>query len=194
MKLFRNIVLVVVLSFTVGVSANANEKYDMDIPIEESGEVKQEVLNIVQEQIEKVPDIVKDRFVEDSWRLIVTDENIAKTEFDGAYLIVNAATICDYKYIKISNRVTAANVSTIHEFGHFLYKVAGRFDNEEDVKDVYELEKDNKGKALSSGNGLSNHREFYAEVFYVYCNSKEDAISAYPGMVSIIEKDIESIV
>ncbi len=194
MKLFRNIALVVVLSFTVGVSVNANEKYDTDIPIEESGEVKQEVLDIVQEQIEKVPDIVKDRFVEDSWRLIVTDENIAKTEFDGVYLIVNAATVCDDKYIKISNRMTAASTSTIHEFGHFLYKIAGRFDNEEDVKDAYELEKDNKGEALSGGNGLSNHREFYAEVFYLYCVNIEDAISTYPEMVSIIEKDIKSII
>ena len=163
------------------------------LPIEQSGSIESDILNIAVEQVNSVPYIVLERFKELSWRFILTDENIAKTELEGRYLLVNAVTSFDGSYIKVSNRRTAASTATAHEFGHFLYYIAGRFDDDNEVNTAYLKEKDNRGFALSGGNGLSDCVEFYAEVFYNYCSDKEAACRLYPITCAIIEHDLNYI-
>lgn len=166
---------------------------DVVIPIEQSGTIDRAVLNTIEEQLELVPGNIRSSFVNNKWRIVATDEDISKTEFGGAYKSIRGATLFDKSTIKIHNRLIAAKTATCHEFGHYLYSVAGRFDDSKEVEDAYQSEKDNKGKPTSGGNGLSSAIEFYAEVFYIYCSDKDYAVRYYPIMCSILEKDISSV-
>lgn len=173
--------------------AYAEDDPYVGVPIVQHGNISEDVLITISSQLSLIPLSIKSKFNADGWCLLATDENIAKTEFSGEYDLLRGVTNFADNYIKIDNRVAAAQTATVHEFGHYLYYICNRFENNDEVINVFNEEKNNIGKAVSSGNGLDNCREFYAEVFYLYCNYRKLAMAKYPKMLSIIEDDIASI-
>lgn len=168
---------------------------DVTVPVERLENTSDDIYNEVVNQVGYVPDKLRKCFVDSGWRLILTSENIAQTEFGGQYKSIRGMTSYTNKYIKIHNRMIAAKTAVQHEFGHFLYDLSNRFygQKQKEICDAFELEKDNLGKALSGTNGLEEPIEFYAEVFFIYCTDNENARNLYPITVAIIDNDLAAL-
>lgn len=90
-------------------------------PVETIGEVDQSYVNRCEEALSQLPTQLCYLFVDYGWRFYVTDRDIAQTEFDGLYASVKGVTDVQSLYIKVEDRDSATDSSTIlHEFGHFL--------------------------------------------------------------------------
>lgn len=63
----------------------------------------------------------------------------------------------------------------------------------EEVISAFGQEKENYGQALSGTNGLDNHMEFYAEVFFLYCHDRVKACDLYPVVSGLIESDLAAL-
>lgn len=167
----------------------------VDIPVERLGDTDDDVNDEIIRQLSYVPDKLKTCFIKAGYTLYHTSEDVAQTEFSGKYKSVRGVTNYTGKYIKIHDRMVAARTAVCHEFGHILYSMAGRFDGNglEEVISAFGQEKENYGQALSGTNGLDNHMEFYAEVFFLYCHDRVKACDLYPVVSGLIESDLAAL-
>lgn len=60
----------------------------------------------------------------------------------------------------------------------------------EEIISAFGQEKENYGQTLSGTNGLDNHMEFYAEVFFLYCHDRVKACDLYPMISDLIKSDL----
>ena len=106
-------------------------------------------------EIEKIPEVVRDKFAELGWRYIVDCDAVARFSEE---LGMNCIGICSYgdKAIYVSE-----SSATIHEFGHFIHRVVG-FTAEFDA--IYEKESKNTLPLLRDYS-LTTSKEYFADCF-----------------------------
>ena len=105
------------------------------------GEIKGNVdsyyLSLLNKELNKLPSNVLNKFVNSGWHIYVTNENIAKTVFNGQYSSVQGVTIYRDKTILISAKESCIRESTIHEFGHFIDYTYNFSSNSIAFKNIY---------------------------------------------------------
>ena len=114
--------------------------------------------------INKVPEEVTNKFIQDGWRIVVGTEYINKWEQDNN---IQATALCSYanKTIYLKN-----SKSVCHEFGHYL-NYALNFPKH--IDDLYNSEKEALSK-LTGSYCKTNSSEFFAELFEYYVMYKNN--------------------
>ena len=119
---------------------------------ETKGNVDISYLNQLNTELNKLPSSLLNAFKRKGWHIYITDENIAKTYFGNKYSSVQGVTIYKDKVILIEARSVAIKESTIHEFGHFVYKE----------------ETDTFKSRISNSTCVRDEQELFAESFFYY--------------------------
>jgi hypothetical protein len=136
------------------------------------GEIKGNVdiyyLNLMNNELKKLPSNAIRRFVNSGWHIYVTNENIANTIFNGKYKSVQGVTIYSERTILIEARETAIKESTLHEFGHFIDYITGFESDEKEFKGIYDEEVDTFKSRIINSSCVRDEQEFFAETFYYY--------------------------
>lgn len=145
-------------------------------------------LNLMNIQINKLPENVLNRFQKEGWHIYVTTENIAKTQFGGKYKSVEGVTDYASKQILIEDRAKAINESVIHEFGHFIDYYSKFESSSEEFKKIYEEEVETFKKNISNPGCVTNTKEFFAEtIYYMYTNPSKCTPKAKAFALRVIQ-------
>ena len=161
------------------------------------GEIKGNVdihyLNLLNSELNKLPINVLNKFKSMGWHIYVTDENIAKTVFNGKYKSVQGVTVYSDSIILIEARETAIKESTIHEFGHFIdytYKnmyIKGFISDTNSFKSIYNEEVDLFKSRITNSSCVRDEQEFFAEtLYYIYKNPSKCTPKAYEYVNSVL--------
>ena len=137
------------------------------------GNVDQTYLNMLNNELNKLPQYLLKKFVSLGWHIYVTDENIAKTYFGGKYSSVQGVTIYTDKVILIEKRTTAIKESTIHEFGHFVDYASGFDSDSRYFMKVYEEEASLFKSKITNSSCVRDEQELFAEGFYYLFKNPE---------------------
>ena len=129
------------------------------------------------QEAEKVPKIIRDKFQEEGWSLVVGNEELAVWNNKNGKS-ASGLTIYGKKTLLVANAG-----SMVHEFGHFLHHHVRA---PETVEQLYEKEA-KQAEALLGEYAMTNDNEYFAEVFeyWIASNGNEDRLSklqaAAPG-------------
>jgi hypothetical protein len=147
---------------------------------ERKGNVSQSLINIANEELNKIPSNVLNKFESMGWHIYITDENIAKNYFDGVYSSVQGVTIYTERIILIENRESAIRNSVIHEMGHFLDSVTRYSSYSDEFNEIYNNEVNTFKSRIVNSSCVRDTAEFFAETFfYMYKNPSKCTEGAY---------------
>ena len=152
------------------------------------GNVDQRYLNLLNTELNKLPSKALTRFKNSGWHIYVTDENIAKTVFNGKYKSVQGVTLYSDKTILIEARDVAIKESTIHEFGHFIDYMKDFTSDSKEFKKIYAEEVNIFKSGIVNSSCVRDEQEFFAEtLYYIYKNPSKctEKASAYVNNIII---------
>ncbi len=135
---------------------------------ETKGNVDIYYLNLLNSELNKIPQPLLNAFKNKGWHIYVTDENIAKVYFGSKYSSVQGVTIYKDKIILIEARKVAISESTIHEFGHFVDYATGFNSNTRYFKNVYNEEAETFKSKIINSSCVRDEQELFAEGFFYY--------------------------
>lgn len=108
------------------------------------------------------------------WKIYLTTEYLAVTEFNGQYMFVSGATIKNSKTIKIWDSEYSILESLSHEIGHALNWIhasssAGLYSSSAEFIDIYNKEAQaSLNLERTSSHTISSHSEYFAECVNQY--------------------------
>lgn len=138
---------------------------------ETKGNVDIYYLNMLNKELNKLPKSVLNSFKRNGWHIYVTNENIAKTVFNGRYKSVQGVTIYKDQVILIEAREAAIKESTIHEFGHYVDYITGFETDEKKFEKIYDEEVETFKSRIINSSCVRDEQEFFAEtLYYMYKN------------------------
>lgn len=136
-------------------------------PIVRDGNIKDKWVQMAESQLAVLPQSISERFIKEDWIFNITDKDINKSFYGGRYSRVMGTTEFDIQQIYIENREKAIKEACLHEMGHFVFQVEGRFSPTE-----WNYLYDTYGKSFCEYYYFNHEsydiREFFAEAFYRY--------------------------
>ena len=188
-------VLVVLLVMTQTIEVNAVEQEMKGKMYEQNGSCKNVAL--MDEYMEDVPDQLIQFLSRNGWTICLTTEDIAKTEFDGAYKSVLGVTIFKEKTIKIEDRKKAIKESLYHEIGHALDGVNTKsctFCTDSVFQAAYEQEKSVFVKlAGATQQTISDCHEYFAECVNQYYTNAKNFKKKCPESYAFVKCALEEV-
>ena len=133
---------------------------------ETKGNVDIYYLNMLNNELNKLPKSALNSFKRNGWHIYVTNENIAKTVFNGRYKSVQGVTIYRNQVILIEARENAIKESALHEFGHYVDYITGFESDEKPFKTIYNKEVETFKSRIINSSCVRDEQEFFAETFY----------------------------
>lgn len=119
------------------------------------------IVDYVQTQISALPDIYERAFVDLGWVVYVVDWDIASNVFDGLYNSVAGVTLTVPKEIYLEDRISAVEIATVHEFGHFVDYMYGDNNSRHSTAEFMDIyRKEAKGSGF-----YDTPMEWFAELF-----------------------------
>ena len=157
------------------------------------GEIKGNVdihyLSILNNELNKLPVNVLNRFKNSGWHIYITDENIAKSVFYGKYKSVQGVTLYSDRTILIEARESAIKESTIHEFGHFIDYMKDFISDSDEFKSIYNEEVNIFKSRIPNSSCVRDEQEFFAEtLYYIYKDQGKCTNQAYMYVNNILNK------
>ncbi|MDY4692082.1 MAG: hypothetical protein SO401_00710 [Blautia sp.] len=143
--------------------------------VEAEGNVDQKFVDEANELINQVPEDVLQGFVDNGWKIYITDKNIAQTYFAGEFNSVKGVTDWDTHIIRIEDRPEAVETATVHEFGHYLDAIKGYVSHTPEFKQIYSEE----GKTFADTFKVDfyyDNQEFFADGIYRYFSVEKDML------------------
>lgn len=132
------------------------------------------------EALSLLPDSLLYLFEDYGWHFYVTSLDIAETEFDGQYASVKGVTDVQSLYIKVEDRDSATDSSTIlHEFGHFLDYCCNFPSEKERFISIMESEFES-AENMGMHCNPKNNEEYFAESFFWYLTDTQRMEEAIP--------------
>ena len=148
--------------------------------------------------VSKIPQNILNFILNNGWTLYLTSENIAKTEFGGAYKSVMGVTLLDSKVIKIEDRTNAIKNSLYHELGHAIDWYTGsivcNYCNTSEFIDIYIAER-NASLSLSgtSNQTISSTHEYFAECINQYISNASNFAKVCPSSYNYVANIIQNL-
>lgn len=137
------------------------------------GEVEQRYIDIVEEELLKLPNLLVESFIEEDWSIYVTSEDIAKTYLNGRVKRARAVTSIARKEIIIEARDAAVYGSVQHEFGHYMGYICGEVGWTEEFAQIYYEESETLQTRIDNPGCISDQGEFFAETFSLIINEPD---------------------
>lgn len=143
-------------------------------------------LNYAYNYFELLPDSVKNKFKEDNWKIILTNEDLNKRYTDSVKNKIIGLTVPKEKVIYLSNKQKFIRKSLIHEVGHYVDISFDYLSKNDTFKTLYNNEKDKLKFIWETRHGDNyNEQEFFADVFKV-CIDNDSIKEDIPSSVSYI--------
>lgn len=155
------------------------------IQCQKDGNVSDEIVEIVNQQLSILPANLRNAFTEDGWSIYVTDININQTYYGGQYASVMATTNYEEQRILVESRQDAAYESPIHEIGHWFDYYVGFPSYTEEFASVYSAESGIFTRSYDSF-CVTSAPELFAEGFWQYIIDPNRLKSISPGLYQFI--------
>ena len=159
---------------------------------ETEGDVNNQVVQAVNNELNKIPDSIISQFQKYGWHIYVTDSDINEKYYSGKYSTVFGTTQYADKEIYIVDTIDAAHESAIHEMGHFVDYSNGILSDQEDFKELYFSEARNYIKSYEAL-CIRDRKELFAEVFWQYTVNPSKLQLETPGLYTYMKNIIQSI-
>ena len=161
--------------------------------VEKDGNVDDEIVAYANEYIEKIPLNIRQKFVDNGWKIYVTDKNLSKLFCNNVYNSIAGVTLYDEKIIYIEDRKNAVKLGTVHEIGHAIDEMLNTISYSQEFEELYNLEKNNfiEKNNINTDYARQNDSEYFAELFQqtiLYPDScKVNSPKSYEYMNNLIE-------
>lgn len=136
--------------------------------IDNEAKADKEFIDKIVAQIEIIPDDTIETFIQEGWRICITNENLKDKliEPDGELLrdditITGLMEISEDTIYLYNVGLTIINNTVIHEFGHYTDRIHGWPSLEPEFKSIY----NNERQLIKSDSVIGNARELYAEAY-----------------------------
>lgn len=146
--------------------------YGDTIKCQTNGDVDEQIVEMVEAELNKIPSKIREKFVQSGWHIYVTDESLAKAYYNGIHKTVYGVTFYEKKLILIDNSLEAASTATIHEVGHWFDNYFGNISNTKEFNAIYNKENEKFLNTFSRGCKM-DIGEYFAESFYRYIVSPD---------------------
>ena len=135
---------------------------------------------------EIIPQGLKNIFLNNNWRIILTNSREWRTDEKGRREAGYITTAEKIIFIKSSQK----DIDRIlyHEFGHFMYVLTNDRGLKKDIYKAYLKERDIYLKFFQDAYGVSNEEEFFAQVFSYYLIKPESIKDILKMSFNIINK------
>ncbi len=130
------------------------------------GNIEEKNVTKTQQALIILPDKLVTSFVENDWKIYVTEEDMNQVYFQGKYQRVLGMTSFRDKWIKIGNFEDEINMSVFHEFGHYLDYINKFPSKSEEFRQIYIEEVGTFIKNSPNPGAVANEKEFFAETFH----------------------------
>ena len=173
---------------TTTTTTTVNNYNYIDGIVEKKGNISDTNISIANNEVNKLPSNLINKFISDGWHIYVTDENIAEVYFGGTYSSVQGATIYESKTIVLANNATYIQNSLIHEIGHYVDFCRGYFLSDTPTfESIYNLEVEYFKSRIVNSSCVRDQQEFFAEeFFYIYKDSSKCTEQAYNYISNVI--------
>lgn len=155
-----------------------------------SNDISYQNIKIAEDEISKLPKNIVESFYKEKWSIQITNENLSKKFFNGAYKTVIGVTITASKQIYIQNNKNSIERSLIHEFGHYLDWYSNYPSNNLEFKQIYNKEVKAFKSRITNSSCVSNEKEFFAHIFYY---SIKDESKCTPEALELIQRYVNNI-
>lgn len=163
--------------------------------IQIDGQVSENLITLLNQELNKVPSNVIEKFLAIGGKIILTSYDIATTYYND-YSIGSLMELHDGRkqILYVSAREKAIREGAIHGMGHVLDSITGwnSFKNNEFLN-IYHEE---QHTLQTEGGGTyhkTNEREFFAEVFYQYLLNPDRTTKSAPQAVKFINNLVNTL-
>ncbi len=158
-----------------------------EYPIQTEGSVSVSTLNNFIYYWDLVPDKIQDKFYEDGWRILITTKNIQDSYYTGD-VTGNIVGLYQSSTKTLFISTSAPGSTLIHEMGHYLDYQHSIISLQDEFSALYASEQDTFVARGSSDKayGISNPKEFFAEVFANLILYPNYAYAETPGTATFI--------
>ena len=157
------------------------------------GDIDKGSLAKVELYYQAVPLDIRKQFAEDGWKLVVTDQDISSTYYNGPVKgeLAGLADSLEKKLYVHEDHYHIRN-ALLHEFGHYLDFRSGMVSNEDTFNTCYETEKEAFDRPWNPDtHAMSSEAEYFAESFQQYilepATCKEHQPLTYEYIAALIE-------
>lgn len=132
--------------------------------IQKVGNVKDSVLKSMDSYFYKIPENVRNSFIDNGWKIYATDEHLGRKFFNVDSSIL-AVTTDGEDAIYLHNREKAAE-ALVHEFGHYIDFVSGYVSYGSEFREIFLAEADAFRAVHSThANNTNTPMEYFAECY-----------------------------
>lgn len=166
-----------------------NNKINYKDKIKIDGSVSEELIELLNDELNKIPSSIMNKYFDIGGKIILTSYDIATTYYND-YAIGSLMELHDARQqiLYISARSKAIKQGAIHGMGHAFDSITGwtSYKTNEFIN-IFNEEK-NTIKTVDGGNyHKTNEREYFAEAFYSFIVSPSTTRSSAPKTVSFLE-------
>ena len=191
----REEALVEEIGYTQAKSANQRYSYeDAYAAFSYEGEIKTSIKEYAAIYYLAIPEKLRNRFLQDGWKLILTDKDIQETYYTGD-VKGRLAGLTNYseKTIYVHARKTDIRRSLLHEFGHYVDSVYGMVSASTEFDSIYKSEKIHLNEKWKiDSHATSNAQEFFAESFSMILIYSSQSQTDIPNTYAFINKAIQA--
>lgn len=130
------------------------------------GNIENSYIKQAENAIMCIPSKLVESFIENDWKIYVTEEDINQVHFKGKYDRVKGMTSYENKFIKIENKDDAIKDGVFHEFGHYVDYINEFPSKRDEFKQIYKEEVNIFKSQTKNPEAVSNEGEFFAEIFH----------------------------
>lgn len=132
--------------------------------IQKVGNVKDSVLKSMDSYFYKIPENVRNSFINNGWKVYATDEHLGR-KFFGIDSSILAVTTDGEDAIYLHNREKAAE-ALVHEFGHYIDFISGYVSYGSEFREIFLAEADAFRAVHSThANNTNTPMEYFAECY-----------------------------
>lgn len=162
------------------------------------GQVAAQLIQQTDARMAEIPDCINNLLAEEGWKIYVTDKNLSRTYFNGAYRSIAGVTCPDEKKIEFESRPRAINRAYAHEVGHAFDAHFNQISYTDAWKAIYNAEKNTfrPHGAIGDNAEISSPTEFFASIFQDCLISpqtcRQTAPTAYAFVQTLINQTAEN--
>lgn len=174
-------------SFATTYETKAEVTYPgVTIKVGKNGNIDDSLVDIAEKELTKIPAEIREKFIASGWAIYITDENLAKTYYNGQHSSVYGITFYNKKLILMENSKVAVETAIIHEVGHWFDNYFGKISESTSFSRIYARESSVFLDEFARGCKM-DIGEYFAESFYRYIVDANRMKKVSPQTYSLID-------
>lgn len=180
---------------TISTQVSTSSKINYKDKIQIDGNVSEDLIELLNNELNKVPNSILNRYLNMGGKIILTSHDIATTYYND-YVIGSLMELYDnkQKILYVSARNKAIKRAAVHGMGHVFDSITGwKSYTTDEFKNIFNEEK-NTIKIIDGRNyHKQSEKEYFAEAFYHFITDPSTTKSTAPKTVNFFENLISNI-